>query len=48
MGGLDKKLTTGTVGPYYGNATMEVIFHDITLMPTNENDPQQIHKVYSF
>lgn len=44
MGGLDKKLTTGTIGPYYGNATMEVIFHDITLMPTNENDPQQIHK----
>lgn len=44
MGGLDKKLTTGTVGPYYSNATMETIFHDITLMPTNENDPQQIHK----
>jgi len=44
MGGLDKKLTTGAVGPYYSNATMETIFHDITLMPTNANDPQQIHK----
>lgn len=45
MGGLDRKLTTGQVAPYYATSTSEAIFHDITLMPTNLQDPQQIHKV---
>jgi hypothetical protein len=30
--------------PYYANAIMEVVFHEITSMPTNPTDPQQIHK----
>jgi len=41
---LDRKLTTGQVAPYYATSTSEAIFHDITLMPTNPHDPQQIHK----
>jgi len=44
LGGLDKKMTTGPVALYYANSTMEVIFHEITLMPTVENDEQQILK----
>jgi len=44
MGGLDKKMTTGPVALYYANSTVEVIFHEITLMPTVENDDQQILK----
>jgi len=44
LGGLDPKLTTGITCPYYANSIMEVIFHEVTSMPTNETDPQQIHK----
>jgi len=44
LGGLDPKLTTGTHSPYYANSIMEVIFHEITSMPTNPADDQQIHK----
>ena len=44
LGGLDPKLTTGTTAPYFANSIMEVIFHEITSMPTNPNDNQQIHK----
>eukprot|EP01104_Vermistella_antarctica_P013879 TRINITY_DN4277_c0_g1_i3.p1 TRINITY_DN4277_c0_g1~~TRINITY_DN4277_c0_g1_i3.p1 ORF type:complete len:1289 (+),score=342.86 TRINITY_DN4277_c0_g1_i3:94-3960(+) len=43
MGGLDPHLTTGLTAPYYANSLLEVVFHDITRMPTNESDPQQIH-----
>lgn len=44
MGGLDRKATTGYSAPYYCDALIEVIFHDITRMPTHADDPQQIHK----
>ncbi|EFC38122.1 hypothetical protein NAEGRDRAFT_81714 [Naegleria gruberi] len=44
MGGLDENLTTGNTAPYYSNATTEVIFHDVTRMPTKVNDSQQIQK----
>ena len=44
MGGLDRKSTTGYSAPYYCDALFEVIFHDITRMPTHCDDPQQIHK----
>ncbi len=43
LGGLDPKLTTGVTAPYYATSTCEMIFHDLTSMPTTE-DPQQIHK----
>lgn len=45
MGGLDQGLSTGTIAPYYANVTTELLFHVVTLMPTNEKDPQQIQKV---
>jgi len=44
LGGLDPKQTTGVSAPYYANSIMEVIFHEITSMPTNPTDNQQIHK----
>ncbi|KYQ90706.1 RapGAP/RanGAP domain-containing protein [Tieghemostelium lacteum] len=44
LGGLDRKKSTGSHAPYYATSTIETIFHDITLMPTNPSDPQQIHK----
>ena len=48
LGGLDPKLTTGVTAPYYANSIMEVVFHDISAMPTNHSssDDQQIHKVF--
>mmetsp|Transcript_28187 Transcript_28187/g.70760 ORF Transcript_28187/g.70760 Transcript_28187/m.70760 type:complete len:1006 (-) Transcript_28187:79-3096(-) len=44
LGGLDPKLTTGATAPYFASYNYEVIFHDITSMPTNPADEQQIHK----
>ena len=48
LGGLDPKLTTGVTAPYYANSVMEVVFHDISSMPTIPSDNQQIHKVCFF
>jgi len=47
--GFDGKLdrqnnTTGRYSTYWADAQKEVMFHDITAMPTKENDEQQIHK----
>jgi len=44
LGGLDPKLTTGSHAPYYANSLIEVVFHEVTAMPTNPSDEQQIHK----
>jgi hypothetical protein len=44
LGGLDPDLTTGKTAPYFCSSLMEVIFHDITRMPTKEGDDQQIQK----
>lgn len=45
LGGLDSMmLSAGQFAPYYCTAGFEMMYHDITLMPTKENDPQQIHK----
>lgn len=37
----------GKTAPYFANELYEVIFHDITRMPTSADDKQQIHKVWS-
>lgn len=44
IGGLDKKLSTGKVAPYFCNYKMETIFHVPTMMPTKKGEIQQIHK----
>eukprot|EP01102_Stenamoeba_stenopodia_P002431 TRINITY_DN12256_c0_g1_i1.p1 TRINITY_DN12256_c0_g1~~TRINITY_DN12256_c0_g1_i1.p1 ORF type:complete len:398 (-),score=83.51 TRINITY_DN12256_c0_g1_i1:97-1290(-) len=43
LGGLDKtSFTAGRTAPYYANALIEVIYHELTRMPSNPNDPQKI------
>jgi hypothetical protein len=44
-GGLDAR-STGKSAPYYMGPNVELIFHDISRMPTTD-DVQQIHKVFS-
>jgi hypothetical protein len=45
IGGLDTtKFLTGTSAPYYSTPRLELMYHDITCMPTDEKDDQQIHK----
>ena len=44
LGGLDPKLTTGVTAPYFASSTTEIVFHDITSMPTSSSEPGQIHK----
>lgn len=44
-GGLDQtKFLTGTTAPYFSTPRLELMFHDLTLMPTDTKDEQQIHK----
>jgi hypothetical protein len=45
IGGLERNLSVGDSAPYFASPSVELIFHDITRMPTNKADPQQIHKV---
>lgn len=44
MGGLDPLGSTGKFAPYFANSSAEVLFHVPTMMPTNRQDPQQVHK----
>jgi len=44
VGGLDRRGTTGAYSRYYASATVELVFHVVTLMPTKDSDIQQIHK----
>jgi len=45
LGGLDRWAgSTGTTAPYWSSPIVELVFHDITRMPSKESDPQQIHK----
>lgn len=42
-GGLDPR-TTGEESVYWSSSTTELMFHVVSMMPTKENDPQQIQK----
>lgn len=44
IGGLERNGANGKVTPYYTNPSNEVVFHAPALMPTVENDDQQIEK----
>ena len=43
-GGLSNTEEIGETAPYYATSTTEVIFHEITRMPTSDKEVQQIHK----
>lgn len=45
LGGLERNLTNGTRANYFCNSTLEMIFHDVTKMPTEADDPKQLKKV---
>ncbi|KAF7726352.1 Ral GTPase-activating protein subunit alpha-1 [Apophysomyces ossiformis] len=44
LGGLERNLTNGTRANYYCSSTLEMIFHDVTKMPTDKEDPKQLKK----
>jgi len=45
IGGLDRiNFSAGKTAPYYSTASLELIFHVSTLMPSNKNDEKQIEK----
>ncbi|CAO3694673.1 unnamed protein product [Rhizopus microsporus] len=44
LGGLERNLTNGSKATYYCSSTLEVIFHDVTKMPTDPSDPKQLKK----
>ncbi len=45
LGGLEKNKTNGRKIIYYANTLVEMIFHDVTIMPTDPGDPKQLKKV---
>jgi len=42
--GLDRKLSTGNVAPYWSDHSSEVIFLSSTLMPNSDKYPDHSHK----
>ncbi|KAI8362756.1 hypothetical protein BD560DRAFT_178321 [Blakeslea trispora] len=44
LGGLERNLTNGSRATYYCSSTIEMIFHDVTKMPTDTSDPKQLKK----
>ncbi|KAG1463089.1 hypothetical protein G6F46_002102 [Rhizopus delemar] len=44
LGGLERNLTNGSRATYYCSSTLEMIFHDVTKMPTDPSDPKQLKK----
>ncbi|KAI9102860.1 GTPase activating Rap/RanGAP domain-like 1, partial [Phlyctochytrium arcticum] len=44
LGGLERSLANGRVATYHCTATMEMLFHDVTKMPNDHNDPKQLKK----
>ncbi|CAG8737607.1 22634_t:CDS:2, partial [Gigaspora rosea] len=44
LGGLERNATNGLTSIYYCTSTLEIIFHDVTRMPTDLTDPKQLKK----
>ncbi|KAK9674836.1 hypothetical protein K7432_016852 [Basidiobolus ranarum] len=44
LGGLERNSTTGKTAIYYSSKSVEMMFHDVTRIPTNPNDPKQLKK----
>ncbi|CAG8550729.1 15140_t:CDS:10, partial [Acaulospora colombiana] len=44
LGGLERNSTNGLTSVYYCTSTLEIIFHDVTKMPTEPTDPKQLRK----
>ncbi|KAI0244031.1 hypothetical protein L0F63_003320 [Massospora cicadina] len=44
LGGLERSGANGTTAVYFCDATKEIMFHDVTRMPNDPGDPQQVKK----
>ncbi|KAI7906537.1 uncharacterized protein BX663DRAFT_496797 [Cokeromyces recurvatus] len=44
LGGLERNLTNGTQATYYCSSSLEMIFHDVTKIPTDSEDSKQLKK----
>ncbi|KAI9015426.1 hypothetical protein DFJ74DRAFT_680173 [Hyaloraphidium curvatum] len=44
LGGLERNLTSGARATYFCNSTLEIIYHEVTKLPTDPNDPKQVKK----
>ncbi|KAJ3213934.1 Ral GTPase-activating protein subunit alpha-1, partial [Dinochytrium kinnereticum] len=44
LGGLERSQATGVKATYFCDSTMEIVFHDVTKMPTDPMDPKQLKK----
>ncbi|KAJ3191793.1 Ral GTPase-activating protein subunit alpha-2 [Irineochytrium annulatum] len=44
LGGLERSQATGNKAVYYCNSTIEILYHDVTKMPTDPADPKQLKK----
>ncbi|CAG8560446.1 13285_t:CDS:10 [Funneliformis mosseae] len=44
LGGLERNASNGLTAIYYCTSTIEIIFHDVTKMPTDPIDPKQLRK----
>lgn len=47
-GGLEPHMLNNGIALYYCDSMVEMIFHDITKMPTDTKDPKQLKKVIFF
>ncbi|KAG9294631.1 hypothetical protein G9A89_008110 [Geosiphon pyriformis] len=44
IGGLERNSTNGSTATYFCTSTIEIIYHDVTKMPTDPTDPKQLKK----
>ncbi|KAI8851661.1 hypothetical protein BC829DRAFT_386568, partial [Chytridium lagenaria] len=44
LGGLERSRATGTKATYFCGEGVEIVFHDVTKMPTDASDPKQVKK----
>ncbi|KAL2913609.1 hypothetical protein HK105_206911 [Polyrhizophydium stewartii] len=47
LGGLERSMVNGGVATYFCTSTLEIMFHDVTKMPTDPADPKQLKKAGS-
>lgn len=47
LGGLERNEEHGAHATYYCNSQVEVLFHDVTKIPLDPEDPKQLKKVRS-
>lgn len=44
LGGLERNASSGSKATYFCSSTHEIIFHEVTRLPTDPHDPRQVRK----